>query len=70
MKDKYGTNTRPKLELTKWVDRPADFPDASAVEESEVWNGNAATASRPAPATHVLPPAAKPAPPPAYETDF
>ena len=70
MKDKYGTNYRPKLELTKWVDRPADFPDASAVEESEVWKGNAAAASRPAPAAHVPPPAAKPAPPPAYETDF
>ncbi|MCA3604957.1 MAG: hypothetical protein IOC67_00445 [Methylobacterium sp.] len=35
MKDKYGTNYRPKLELTKWVDRPAEFPDASAVEEGD-----------------------------------
>ena len=70
MKDKYGANYRPKLELTKWVDRPAEFPDASAVEESEVWKGNAAAASKPAPAAHVPPPAAKPAPQPVYETDF
>jgi hypothetical protein len=70
MKDKYGTNYRPKLELTKWVDRPAEFPDASPVEESEVWKGNAAAASRPAPAGHVPPPVAKPAPQPVYETDF
>ena len=70
MKDKYGTNYRPKLELTKWVDRPAEFPDASAVEESEVWKGNAAAASKPAPVAHVPPPAAKPAPQPGYETDF
>lgn len=70
MKDKYGTNYRPKLELTKWVDRPAEFPDASAVEETEVWKGNAAAASKPAPASHVPPPAAKPAPQPVYETDF
>ena len=70
MKDKYGTNYRPKLELTKWVDRPAEFPDASAVEESEVWKGNAAAASKPAPAGHVPPSAAKPAPQPVYETDL
>ena len=70
MKDKYGTNYRPKLELTKWVDRPAEFPDASAVEESEVWKGNAAPVAKPATAGHVPPPAAKPAPQPVYETDF
>ena len=45
-------------------------PDASAVEESEVWKGNAAAASKPAPSGHVPPPAAKPAPQPVYETDF
>lgn len=71
MKDKYGTNYRPKLELTKWVDRPAELPDISPVEEGEVWKGNAA--ARPAPsanAGHVPPLAAKPAPAPAYQTDF
>lgn len=67
MKGNYGTNYRPRLELLKWVDRPADFPDASPVDEAEVWKGKAA-APRPAPAGHVPPPAARPAP--AYETDF
>jgi hypothetical protein len=27
MKDKYGTNYRPKLELIRWIDRPAEMPD-------------------------------------------
>lgn len=70
MKSTYGTNYRPKLELTKWVDRPAEFPDASPVDESEVWKGSVATASRSLPTAHVPPPAARPAPQPVYETDF
>jgi hypothetical protein len=70
MKDKYGTNYRPKLELTKWVDRPVELPDGSPVEEGEVWKGNLAAVSRPAPVGHVPPPPSKPAPQPVYETDF
>jgi hypothetical protein len=31
MKDKYGTNYRPKFELTKWVDRPAEFRDTDTL---------------------------------------
>ena len=47
------------LELVKWVDRPAELPDASPVEPSEIWQGAPATA-RP-PAIHVPPPQPAPA---------
>ena len=60
MKDKYGVNYRPKFELVKWVDRPADMPDAPPVDTSEIWQGEPVAASR-SPATHVPPPASKPA---------
>lgn len=62
MKDKYGTNYRPKFEIVKWVERPADLPDRSPVEASEIWQGGKAAAPQPKQqATHVPPPAAKPA---------
>jgi hypothetical protein len=75
MKDKYGTNYRPRLELIRWIDRPADLPDASPVDEDDVWRGDM-RAKPPAPSApgHVPPPSAAP---PAtrqtnssYETDF
>jgi hypothetical protein len=69
MKDKYGTNYRPRLELVKWVDRPAELPDASPVDDADVWKGGPAVPS--APAVHVPPPATKaPARDPALETEF
>jgi len=37
MKDKYGTNYRPKFEIVKWTGRPAELPDESPVEPSDVW---------------------------------
>ena len=67
MKDKYGTNYRPKLEIVKWVDRPDDLPDASPVDEADVWKG-AAPASKPA--QYVPPPAAKAAAEPLAEPLF
>ena len=39
MKDKYGTNYKPKLEIVKWVDRPAELPDESPVDAADVWQG-------------------------------
>lgn len=72
MKDKYGTNYRPRLELVRWADRPAELPNVSPVDDKEVWKGAA-----PSPASgqarsgaHVPPPAAKPASDPTHETDF
>jgi hypothetical protein len=59
MKDRYGVNYKPLLELLKWVDRPAELPDASPVEPSEIWQGAPATV-RP-PAVHVPPPQPAPA---------
>ena len=41
MKDRHGTNYRPKLEIVKWVDRPAELPDQSPVDPSEMWQGPA-----------------------------
>lgn len=72
MKDKYGTNYRPKLELLPWVDRPADLPDASPVEDAEVWKGGQAAPATAtyAPAAHAPPPARQPARDPALQTDF
>jgi hypothetical protein len=55
MKDRYGVNYKPKLELVKWVDRPAELPDESPVEPTEVWHGAPATPARPQ-AAHVPPP--------------
>lgn len=69
MKDKYGTNYRPRLELVKWADRPAEFPDSSPIEDVDVWKGGAP--AQPAAAAHVPPPAARTsARDPALETEF
>ncbi len=71
MKDKYGTNYRPKLELVKWVDRPAELPDECPVDVSEIWHGDSSPKSQ---ASHVPPPpvaaAAKPAADPMLESEF
>jgi hypothetical protein len=55
MKDRYGTNYRPKLEIVKWVDRPAELPDQSPVDPSELWQGQATTTAR-TQAVHASPP--------------
>lgn len=72
MKDKYGTNYRPKLELVRWADRPAELPDASPIDEAEVWkSGTPAQASPAGSANHAPPPApVKPVRDPEMETDF
>ena len=62
MKDKYGTNYRPKLELLKWVDRPADLPDASPVDPNDVWQGGATVPAKTT-AAPVPPPAPQQVPP-------
>lgn len=59
MKDRFGTNYKPNLRISQWVDRPADLPDRSPVEPSEVWQGQAAPAHTVrTPAQHVPPPKA------------
>ena len=66
MKDKYGTNYRPTLQLLKWIDRPAEMPDESPVDPADVWRGDGHEAPKAGAAQHVAPPAAKPpAPEPA-----
>lgn len=70
MKDKYGTNYRPKLELVKWVDRPAELPNECPVDVSEIWHGDPSPKPQ---ASHVLPPVAaapKPAADPMLESEF
>lgn len=58
MKDKHGTNYRPKLIIAQWVDRPNDLPNVSPVEADEVWRGGLAqTQAAKASAQHVPPPA-------------
>jgi hypothetical protein len=67
MKDKHGLNYRPRFELVKFADRPAELPDTSPVDDADVWKG----AHQPQQtAGHVPPPAAKPAPDAALETEF
>jgi hypothetical protein len=68
MKDKHGLNYRPRFELVKFVDRPAELPDASPVDETDVWKGAAPAPARPA--QHVAPPPAKPAADPLSEALF
>jgi hypothetical protein len=55
MKDRYGTNYRPTLEIVKWADRPAELPDQSPVNPSEVWQGAPVATAQPQ-ALHVPPP--------------
>jgi hypothetical protein len=69
MKDKHGLNFRPRFELVRFADRPAELPDASPVDETDVWKG-APQQSQPAAPSHVPPPAARPAADPALQTDF
>jgi hypothetical protein len=71
MKDRYGTNYRPKLEIVKWVDRPAELPDQSPVEPSEVWQGAPVATAQPQ-AVHVPPPqsAARATTDPLIEAEF
>lgn len=70
MKDKYGTNYKPKFEIAKWVDRPAELPDESPVDPKDVFKGEATSSPRPQQGTPVSPPAAKPATDPLMETEF
>ena len=69
MKDKYGTNYKPKLEIVKWIDRPAALPDQSPVDAADVWQGAPASTAKP-PAKHVPPPAPKLATDPLLEAEF
>jgi hypothetical protein len=71
MKDSHGTNYRPKLNIVKWVDRPAELPDESPVDAADVWKGNNATKPAPAATVAAPAPAAKPAPAnPLAEAEF
>lgn len=56
MKDKYGTNYRPAFALAKWVDRPAELPDASPVDAADVWQGSSGSAASAKPAARHVPP--------------
>jgi hypothetical protein len=68
MKDKYGTNYKPTLQIVQWVDRPADLPSQRPIDASDVWRGQAAPAAKPA-AQHVPPPT-RPAANPLSEAVF
>jgi hypothetical protein len=71
MKDRHGTNYKPKLEIVKWVDRPAELPDESPVEASEVWQGTPVPTTRSQPVhTPAQPAAQATAADPLMETEF
>ena len=60
MKDRYGTNYRPIFAIVQWVERPADLPNVSPVDASDVWQGgSAAPAPTKVAAQQVPPPAPK-----------
>jgi len=69
MKDKYGTNYKPALQIIQWVDRPADLPNESPVEASDVWRRQQGGPAAKPTAQHVAPPA-KPAANPLSEAVF
>jgi len=68
MKDKYGTNYKPKLEIVKWVDRPAELPSERPVDDIDVWQGNQVPTKQVS--SPVPPPASQPqtAPQPALQS--
>ena len=69
MKDKYGTNYRPKLEIVKWVDRPPILR-MKAPSTTQMLEGLATPRYR-SPAQHVAPPAQQsPRPSPLSEPLF
>lgn len=65
MKDRYGVNYRPTLELTKWVERPAELPDESPLAPEELGHGAEAS---PRPQAAPVPPPTAPTAPPASAT--
>ena len=46
MKDKYGTNYRPKLDDREVGRSPAELPDESPVDDVDVWKGTAPAAAK------------------------
>ncbi|MBM3558110.1 MAG: hypothetical protein FJX47_21430 [Alphaproteobacteria bacterium] len=62
MKDRYGTNYRPTFQVVKWVERPAELPDASPVAPGDVWQASAAAPARPQASPVPPPPARGPVP--------
>lgn len=66
-KSKYGTNYAPNLTITKWVDRPADLPDASPAHPNDIYQGSTSTAASKPADGHVPPPSPKPLSSPATE---
>jgi hypothetical protein len=58
MNGKFGTNHKPTFQIIKWVDRPADLPDETPADPSEIWKGGSSASSEP-----------PPAPPPGSDTD-
>jgi hypothetical protein len=69
-KDRFGTNYRPTLQIVSWVPRPADLPDRSPIDPSEVRQASAAAPAPKAQAQHVPPPTAKPPAEPLSEALF
>jgi hypothetical protein len=47
VKSARGTNHCPVLVIEGWVDRPAELPDVSPVEVSEIWQGDTASSDPP-----------------------
>lgn len=73
MRDRRGSNFKPQMQIAKWVDRPAELPDASPVDPADIWQGETPATVKPQ-AAHVPPPSPKPAPAaaadPLLETEF
>lgn len=69
MKDKYGTNYRPKLRIVKWAERPVELPDASPVDAGDIWQPSGAPRSVTA-ATAAPPPTKAPAASSLSEAEF
>ena len=62
MKDRYGTNYRPIFAIVQWVERPADLPNVSPVDASDVWQGGSAAPAPTKVAAQQVPPPAPKAP--------
>lgn len=62
MKDRYGTNYRPIFAIVQWVERPADLPNVSPVDASDVWQGGSVAPAPTKVAAQQVPPPAPKAP--------
>jgi hypothetical protein len=71
MESRHGINYRPTLAIAQWVARPAEFPNTSPIDATDIWQGNRSTlTSADAPARLTQKAAPQPITNPPSEAEF